>query len=264
MTIINKIKNVSKIPVYFPRPRAIALTTMKTAAKSAGRPLPRSPCIPESILDASGCVQTILLDERYAPYARQIPRIENLCGTFTEYVTTEGLDPVVKRTGTQREIFHLHGNVVINQGKGAFMGVRGLHGIKRLARALRLESAGNVVHMAVLTTKLGKRAQVSANGLLETNLERHSEHLRVEGRMYEHTNAVRFTLVKFEAPQFWLPREMQPDNNDWMVTGKGMVIIRLSWRGVDEERRGLAWNKDTEAACLGLCERVTEWIRRCC
>lgn len=235
-----------------------------SAQKSTGKQTDRSPCVPESILCSSGGVRTILLDERYAPYDRRAARIENLCGNFTEYICMTPLKSVTKGTGTQKEVFHLHGNVVVNQGRGAFMGARGMHGIERLARALHLSSAGNVVHMAVLTTKLGRRAQVSSNGLLETNLERYSEHLRVEGRMYEHTNAVRFTIVKFEAPQFRMPREMQPDNNDWMVTGKGMIIIRFSWRGPEEGRKGLAWTRETEAACLGLCERVAEWLRSCC
>lgn len=232
--------------------------------KSAGKHAERRQCVPESILSASGGVRTILLDERYAPYDRQGARIENLCGNFTEYISAIPLKNVTKGNGTQKEVYHLHGNVVINQGRGAFMGARGMHGIQRLARALQLSSAANVVHMAVLTSKLGRRAQVSSNGLLETNLERHSEHLRVEGRMYDHTNAVRFTIIKFEAPQFRIAPEMQPDNNDWMVTGKGMIIIRFSWRGTDEGRKGVGWTRETEQACLDLCDRVTEWLKSCC
>jgi hypothetical protein len=161
------------------------------------------------------------------------------------------------KNGTSKELFHLHGNVVINQGKGAFMGVRGMNGLTSLASVLQLTGpACNIVHMAVLTIKLGKRVQVSSNGLLETNLEKHAEHLRVEGRMYEHTNAVRFSLIKFEAPQFRLSPEIIPSNNDWMVTGKGMLIIRLSWRRV-------VWTQDVETECLSLCERVALWIDRC-
>jgi len=217
----------------------------------------RKICVPESILTRTGETEVVLLDERYAPYAKQGARIENLCGTFTEYIFATGLDPVLVKTGTTKELFHLHGNVVINQGKGAFMGVRGIHGLTALATVLQLSSpACNIVHMAVLTIKLGKRVQVSSNGLLETNLERHAEHLRVEGRMYEHTNAVRFSLTKFEAPQFHMPPEFIPSNNDWMVTGKGMLIIRLSWRRV-------VWSKDVETGCLDLCERVAAWIDTC-
>ena len=229
----------------------------------------RRMCVPESILASSGGIETIILDERYAPYTRQGARIENLCGRYTEYVTGAGLDRVVKRTGTQREVFHLHGNVLINQGVGWFMGVRGVDGLQRLSRTLSLSSESNLVHMAVLTSKLGKRVQVSPNGLLETNLEKHSEHLRVVGRMYEHTNAVRFTLTKFEAPQFRMPEGMTPDNNDWMVTGKGMIIIRLSWRKVESEQepsppRGVQWCRGVEDACLDLGNRVTDWIAKCC
>jgi hypothetical protein len=212
--------------------------------------------VPEAILLENGEIGSVLLDRRYTPYAKQGARIENLCGSFTEYVHTDGLAQVVKKTGTQKEIFHLHGNVVINQGKGAFMGVRGMAGLEKLARAINISTPGNVVHMAVMTSKIGRRVQVSCNGLLETNLERHREHLRVEGRLYEHTNAVRFTLTKFEAPQFRLPRAMVPDNNDWMVTGKGMLIIRLSWRRV-------AWTREIEAECLALCERVLAWLDEC-
>ena len=234
---------------------------------------PRRLCVPESILASSGEVETVILDERYAPYTMQRARIENLCGRYSEYVSGAGLDRVVKRNGTQKEIFHLHGNILINQGVGWFMGVRGVDGLERLSKVLSLSSPSNLVHMAVLTTKLGKRVQVSANGLLETNLEKHAEHLRVGGRMYEHTNAVRFTVTRFEAPQFRMPEGMTPDNNDWMVTGKGMLIIRLSWRKLDSEPerdssagppKGIQWCPAVEQACLDLCDRVTEWIGRCC
>jgi hypothetical protein len=218
----------------------------------------RKICVPESIRSSqTGETETVMLEERYAPYTKQGARIENLCGTFTEYIFGTGLEPVTVKNGTSRDLFHLHGNVTINQGKGAFMGVRGMKGLAALASVLQISSpACNIVHMAVLTIKLGKRVQVSSNGLLETNLEKHAEHLRVEGRMYEHTNAVRFSVVKFEAPQFRLSPEIMPSNNDWMVTGKGMLIIRLSWRRV-------VWTQEVEAECLSLCERVAAWIDTC-
>ena len=139
--------------------------------------------------------------------------------------------------------------------------MRGWAGLEKLARAINISTPGNVVHMAVMTSKIGRRVQVSCNGLLETNLERHREHLRVEGRLYEHTNAVRFTVTKFDAPQFRMPEGVSPDNNDWMVTGKGMLIIRFSWHSALNR---LEWTPAVEAACLDLCERVTDWIQECC
>lgn len=75
----------------------------------------RSQSIPESILMPAGGVETIMLDERYSPYARHVARIENLCGSFGEFVPIQGLERVMHKTGTQRELFHLHGNVVVNQ-----------------------------------------------------------------------------------------------------------------------------------------------------
>lgn len=207
---------------------------------------------------SDGGVQTILLDERYTPYSAHKPRIENLCGSFRECASTKGLEGVVKtaRTclGMQKEMYHLHGNVSVYQWKAAFMAVQGMKGLEKLSRALHLASAKNVVHMAVLSGRIGNRVQVSESGLLETSLLRFNDWIRVEGRMYEHTNTVRFRVKRFEGTVFSLPPEFHPDNNDWMVTGKGMVITRLTWKG-------LAWTQEAENACLAMCTRVVEWLK---
>ena len=62
---------------------------------------------------------------------------------------------------------------------------------------------------------------------------------------------------RFTDGPFKMPAELQPDKNDWTVTGKGMVIIRLVWKG-------MPWTRETETACLGLCESMTEWLQTCC
>jgi hypothetical protein len=217
----------------------------------------RAVCVPESVLLPSGGVKTVMLDERYAPYKRQTTRIENLCGSFTEFVSTAGLESVMTRVGTQRELFHVHGNVVVNQGKGAFMAVRGIHSLQCLARTLRLSSASNVVHMAVLTSKMGKRAQVSSSGLLETSLMQNNDQIRVKGRIYEHTNSVCFELLRFNAAPFMLAEEFRPDSNDWTITGRGMIIIRLIWRRLE-------WSNAAERACLKMCDDAAEWLQTCC
>ena len=159
------------------------------------RPNKRPLCIEESIVHQSG-VRTILLDERYAPYARQSTRIENLCGSFTEFVHCARLKHVAKRQGHQRELFHVHGNVVINQGKALFLAARGIDGLERLSKALALSSTANVTHMIVLTSKMGKRAQVCAHGLLEQSLSRQQGQIRVKGRIFEHTNSVCFSITR--------------------------------------------------------------------
>lgn len=217
----------------------------------------RADCVNECILLPTGEVENILLDERYAPYSKQTARIENLCGSFTEFVPTGELDSVATRNGTQREMYHIHGNVVINQGKAAFMAARGMACLNRLALSLGLAGPGNMVHMAVITSRMGKRAQVTNAGLLEATLALRGDQLRIDGRMYEQTNSVRFSVQSFASHPFTLPPEMIPDKNDWTVTGKGMIITRLIWKR-------LAWSADTEACCLRFCNSTTEWLQNCC
>lgn len=217
----------------------------------------RAMSVRERVLRSGGDIETILLDERYAPYDSQSARIENLCGSFTEIVHADFLRHVISRCSGQKELFHLHGNVVINQGRGSFLAVRGVEGLRRLAHTLQLSTPRNVVHMAVLTSKIGRRVQVSSAGMLESFLGRQAGHVRVTGRMYEHTNSVGFSILRFDRVPFSMPANFWPDSNDWTVTGKGMVIIRLIWKNVE-------WGQEMEDACLGMCNAVTEWLGTCC
>ena len=54
--------------------------------------------IPESILLDDGQVTTIMLDIKYSPYEKQIPKIENICGSFREAVPSQGLEGVLIKT----------------------------------------------------------------------------------------------------------------------------------------------------------------------
>ena len=56
---------------------------------------------------------------------------------------------------------------------------------------------------------------------------------------------------------FFMPLACRPDNNDWTVTGKGMVIIRLIWKNLE-------WTQEVEDSCLTLCNDVTDWLQSCC
>jgi hypothetical protein len=80
--------------------------------------------------------------------------------------------------------------------------------------------------------------------------------VRVTGRMYDHTNSVGFTIVRFEEDAFRMPAEYRPDSNDWTVTGKGMVIIRLIWKNIE-------WTRALEDSCLAMCNGVTDWLGSC-
>ena len=217
----------------------------------------RDECVEENILVHTGGVQTIMLDARYTPYDPQPARIENLCGSFTEYAHTLEVGGIASRNGTQKELFHIHGNIVVNQGKAAFMAARGMRCLERLARSLRLSTPSNVVHMAVITSRTGKRAQVTCAGLLEATLARHEHQVRVRGRIYEQTNSVRFSVTSFKEPPFQLPEDLIPDKNDWTVTGRGMIVTRLIWKRLE-------WSDENERACLRMCDAATDWLQKCC
>lgn len=222
-------------------------------------------CVPERILREDGVEDTIMLDERYRPYKGQPAKVENICGAFTEMVSTENLKGVLTETnnqfGRQKEVFCLYGNVAINKGKATFMGARNAQSVERLADALALSSSRNVVHMVVMCAKTGKRIQVRSSGLLECRLTNAWGHyLRIENRMYDHTNTVRMSVRNFvdpvqegAMPTFALDAAFRPDKNNWTITGRGTVMARFAWVRVE-------WTPECEAACLALCDRV---VQRC-
>lgn len=223
----------------------------------------RSDVIPERVLLPDGEIQTIMLDERYAPYTSQAASIENLCGSFSEYVEGGDIMPVLitthNRFGRQREVFNIHGNASIHFGKATFRGVRGAQGLEAMAKALALSNASNTVHMAVICGKIGKRVQVTSSGLLETILvNRFATNMRVIGRMYDHNNTVRLVVSRFEDgvetdhPVFRLPRRYWPCKNDWAVTGRGTVMARFTWK------RRMEWTPECETEILAIFNRVME------
>jgi len=216
--------------------------------------------IPESILLEDGKVKTIMLDVKYSPYVQQSPKIENICGSFREAVPTQGLKGVLIKTNTpfgiQREIYHIEGNIILNQCKASFMGARSFDGLEKLSQSLNLTSPKNNVHMVVFCMKLGKRVQVTPCGLLETNIARKQPLIRIQGRLYEQNNTARFCIRRFEGI-FQLDPACRPDNNDWGVTGKGTVLTRMTWKHVN-------WTQEIETECLSLCSRVSSWLASCC
>ncbi len=53
-----------------------------------------------------------------------------------------------------------------------------------------------------------------------------------------------------------MPEHIRPDNNDWTVTGKGMVITRLVWKRQE-------WTQEAEDACLAVCDAMVDWLQEC-
>jgi len=216
--------------------------------------------VSQSVLLSTGEVSIVQLDERFAPHSTQPARIENLCGYYLQYFDDRPFKQLINRNrscfGRQRELFHLEGNLTINQGRASFMGGRSFAGLTRLGRTMRLENPSFAVHMVVICLKLGRRAHVTSHGLMESNISRWDRYLRVEGRMFELCNTVRFTVKAFEG-EFALDPAIRPDNNDWAITGKGTVIARLTWVR-------LVWTAEAEAGILAFANKVGEWLKECC
>jgi len=216
--------------------------------------------VQQAVLLASGAIVTVNLHASYAAYPRAPAQIENICGHFTHYLDTSPFAQVVGCSGAsfgrQKELYHIEGNVTVHQGRASFMGARGHAGLARLARALRLEGAAYTVHMVVLCMKLGCRAHVTSNGLLESNVSRWDRQIRVHGRILEQANILRFKVRAFTG-EFKFPRELIPDNNDWAVTGRGTLLARMTWAA-------LPYTAESEARILEFTNRVGGWLTECC
>ena len=216
--------------------------------------------VKQAVLLSTGEISIVTLDERFAPYSHHPPKIENICGYFTQYLDIRPFAPVVETRrscfGRTQELFHLDGNVTVYQGRASFMGAQSTAGLARLARTLRLEPDCYTVHMVVLCMKLGQRAHVSTNGLLESNISRWTKHIRVHGRILEQSNIVRFRITSFTG-EFHFPEHLVPGNNDWAVTGRGTVLARMTWHR-------LPWDQATEDQIINLAARVGAWLTECC
>jgi hypothetical protein len=235
-----------------------------------GRAAAAIACVPEHILNPDGEEETVMLHPKYSPYDRHASTIANICGAFRHAAALSSVAGIVVDTsnlfGKQKEVFSIHGNVVITHGKATFMGARGLGSLEQLANTLQLVDSSCMVHMAVLCARAGKRIQVRAGGMLESRLQsRHRGNILVTGKGLDITNTVNMSVYRFcepldgvpldadTQPTFAMPRRLRPDKNSWAVTGRGTIHVRLSWAGVE-------WTRECEAACLALCDRV---VSRC-
>ena len=109
--------------------------------------------------------------------------------------------------------------------------------------------------MLVLTARLGKRAQVDQDGYLERSFGRHSGLFRRTPQMDE-CNQARLEITSHTGP-FAIAPEVLPLSNDWTVTGRGAVIGRFTWAGLN-------WDANTERMVLAYSERVVSLIEECC
>ena len=138
----------------------------------------RQDCVPMTFIDprtprGEGRACVVMLSEKFVPYPKRGVAIENICGMFSTFVEIGMLRGLIVDTitsfGVQHMLFHVAGNVIVDQGRGFFKACRNYSCIDELSRCLYLERPTNRVHMLVLTARLGKRAQVVLHSLISVN-----------------------------------------------------------------------------------------------
>lgn len=104
-----------------------------------------------------------MLPDRYAPYAARALQIDNLCGMFLTYADIRSMQGLFVDTitpfGVQHIVYHVEGNLHLDQGRAFFKACRSFAGVEALSRALYLETPRNKIHMVVLSARLGRRVQ---------------------------------------------------------------------------------------------------------
>ena len=191
------------------------------------------------------------------PPARAAPPcVENLCGRFRTYCEAAPLAQVQRRSGwlfgRPREMYHLDGNAYAYGGRAHFRACRGTDAIERLADALQLESPACVVTMCVVRFGLGRRVHTGQGCYLEARVQRDLPGLRVCCRMVDSNGAVKLRADRFggaDVPFFDAP-ETRPARADVTVSGRGVVVARLSWAACP-------WDRACEAHALAFCA----WLR---
>ena len=203
--------------------------------------------------------RVVMLSEKFAPYPKRAVVIENICGMFSTFVEIGMLRGLIVDAitpfGVQHMLFHVAGNVVIDQGRGFFKACKDFAGIEELSRCLYLERPANRVHMLVLTAWLGKRVQVEQDGYLNRSFGRHSGLFRWIHRMDECNNA-RIEITSHSGA-FAIDPEVLPLTNDWTVTGRGAVIGRFTWEALD-------WSARAERLVTEYSERIVALLGECC
>jgi hypothetical protein len=199
------------------------------------------------------------LGMRYQPYRRKAVSIENICGKFVKKVDSRKIKPatVLNKTcmGWQHEVYNIHGNATFskkNQGKMVFKGCRNYKDVQDLGKDLSIQNQDKtvqtIVHMAVFSAHVGQLLDVSPMGLVETMIEE----LGYQGyRSIDGTNAYKFSLNEHQWKM--VCEDAFPRSNDWTMTTRGSVVVRLTWDYCE-------WSQELEDSLLEMCEKQIQCI----
>jgi hypothetical protein len=230
----------------------IVRTTEQKKTQHYSKKKSAPPCVsqPHDIkTKIKGSVMVLTLDRKYKRYPLRECRVENLCGHLCDRVDKKRLAPVLVHThtcmGWQDDIYTIHGNGSFMRNvpdRMFFKGCQGIRKVQALAREVALDpDAQAIVHMAVVSGCIGTLVDVRPDGLMENILLKLGVDTR---RLVDTTNSILFT-VDFAR---YLPQIPTPRQNEWSVTTRGSVIVRLTW-----DR--MAWTEDVEHAIVDFCNR---------
>jgi len=191
------------------------------------------------------------------------PVVKNLCGRFTTYLQgylSHG--PVSSESargfGRHQELFHVHGTVTVHCGVAYFRGCAGVASVRALSRDLFFETPVCEVFMGVFKVCLGRRLDTSPGCFLESCVRARFRCLRVINRIEEIHQSVKLHSERYDPEELpYLTGDLVPSSLDVTVTGKGVVLLRLSWRKCP-------WGEDVESSALRFCGWLGDRLRECC
>jgi hypothetical protein len=245
-------------------------------------------------------------------YYNAHPAFENICGSMQvcgdaqiDFLSSPDhfWSPVLRKSktafGTCYELFTIHGNITLRAGRGGGMmvSIKGTRDVEKIYKTLgtimgskfmamchgiEIECVAQEtferffnVHMAVITSCVGKRMSVFSGCVLErllTNLLG-TEGVSIIPGISEETNSLKFSILswsmvvksvyafrqKYHADCMADVRGIEDlGDNTISVTSKGCVIVRFSWK------KAVSWDSALEGTLLAMCEILNSLIRECC
>jgi len=227
------------------------------------------------------------LPKAWDPYPEKPAMVENICGKFVRIPPVEerveewciakagppleygdrGGDKAVSEDisqvcfkkfspfGSQTEVYHLRGHVTVRNAPGlaksvSFKGVGGHAAAREIVSDMLYpeDTTGVSVHMGVIGLNLGKRIQTSPGCYLENRVRDGClQFLEVGTRTMDTCNTVRVFVSNWGT--VGLEEKLRPISNDILITGKGSLIHRYTWKNLE-------WTAENEAQVLA----ATQWV----
>lgn len=201
----------------------------------------------------------------YAPRPVRPARVENISGFVQCVDAPVAMDqlavPGRKCFGSHLEIHHLHGVLYLYPSARIFFkGCKGVAALERIAASLHLPQLASEpdVHMAVFTARLGHCVDTASGQYM-----RHLVRVRFPALVFMPHGVDNHIALHVKAPAFqlhdmpWIEPAFQPADMDVTVSGRGAVLVRMSWT------TPIRWTPRAEAAALGLCEGLAQALREC-